>query len=429
MERPPTIPSRPFSVRRARRSPSRTEIVTRTGGAPSVSRTARAIMRRGTGLIAGPPTGMPRPGRVTTPTPVPARSSTAAPPTPRATAPGPATVQPRPVGVAPPSSTSAPMWAPWVTSGSSPASLTTQAPARRPSVHRPYASKSASKPAGRGTVTVAGDSPRRARQAAAVAAAAQAPVVKPVRSPRRLPSPPGSSLWLTYSPQEDVQGRGGEAGAAPGSGDDEVAEAGGGQRRLGRGGELETGAGGDHAGGRPGGGQVEQGEQGGGRVADRHHAAGAELVPAEPHAGRGPGGPAPSGQRAGAGSGDGHGQATAGPAADSRRHHAHVDQEGRPPGQGPARPADRIAAQPDEVEQRGVAGGVDERRDQVGLRSPPAPPGQGEGQPAAPVLDQLRTPAQPLQEASGDGPGRQRAAHASTKARASPGRAPRWRWM
>ena len=66
-----------------------------------------AIIRRGAGLIAGSPTGRLRPGLVTMPTPSPARNTIPAPG-------GAGLTQ---------DSTSAP----WVTSGSSPASLRTPA--------------------------------------------------------------------------------------------------------------------------------------------------------------------------------------------------------------------------------------------------------------------------------------------------------------
>ena len=100
IESPPTIPNRPFKVRSANRTPSRTPTVTQTPPGPT-SPTAAPIIARGTGLIAGSPTPNASPGRVTTPTPGPARNTS---PSPR--------------------STQTSIKAPCVTSGSSPASLT-----------------------------------------------------------------------------------------------------------------------------------------------------------------------------------------------------------------------------------------------------------------------------------------------------------------
>ena len=109
------MPSRAFIVRSARRSPPGIAIVTVTsgGGAPFASATsasASRIIARGAGLIAGSPTASGRPGRVTVPTPSPARKPI----------PEPGAAQ----------ATSAMISAPWVTSGSSPASLTMPARAR-----------------------------------------------------------------------------------------------------------------------------------------------------------------------------------------------------------------------------------------------------------------------------------------------------------
>ena len=77
---PPTIPSRGFHVRAAKASPPGMEIVISTSGARP-SRSARSattavIIWRGTGLIAGSPTGIGKPGMVTVPTPSPARKRT-----------------------------------------------------------------------------------------------------------------------------------------------------------------------------------------------------------------------------------------------------------------------------------------------------------------------------------------------------------------
>src|SRR5437868_3979749 len=116
--------------------------------------------------MAGPPTSRPSPGRVTVPTPGP----------PARWMPGLAT-----------HTTRAWMCAPCVTSGSSPASLTTlQLVHRSPCCHSPGA-KVAVPPMGRWIVTSAGRVPvSKATVAARAAAAAHDPVVKPVRRPRRL---------------------------------------------------------------------------------------------------------------------------------------------------------------------------------------------------------------------------------------------------
>ena len=156
-----------MEVRAAMASPPGTETVSATGRSVT-SPTAARIMRAGTGLMAGAPTGRPRPGRVTVPTPGPACSSTV----PAARSAGSQAA----VTV---------MWAPWVTSGSSPASLTTAArpgwpvPGRRRPRRNgpagPRASPPPPRPAGR---------PGAGPMTAALAAAeAQVPVVQPVRSP------------------------------------------------------------------------------------------------------------------------------------------------------------------------------------------------------------------------------------------------------
>ncbi len=126
-------------------------------------------MRAGTGLMAGAPTGNPRPGSVTRPTPGPAWSSTV------------------PAG-APVGSQAAVTvtCAPWVTSGSSPASLTTAArpgkPGRPASVS--VTPKLTRRPSGSPTSTSAGGVRESKPTTAALAAAeAHVPVVQPVRSP------------------------------------------------------------------------------------------------------------------------------------------------------------------------------------------------------------------------------------------------------
>ena len=108
------MPRRALVVRLASVSPPGIASVTSTSP-PSprswaISATTARISLRGPGLIAGSPTAIGRPGRVTTPTPSPAMNSTPEPGSPRQTV--------------------ARITAPWVTSGSSPASLTTAAVAR-----------------------------------------------------------------------------------------------------------------------------------------------------------------------------------------------------------------------------------------------------------------------------------------------------------
>ena len=110
IEIPPMMPSLALVVLRAIRSPSGTEMITVTPFLlrSTASLTAWVIIARGTGLMAGPPSSSPRPGLVTTPTPTPPSSSM------------PGAWRQRTVAVS---------RAPWVTSGSSPASLTTTASA------------------------------------------------------------------------------------------------------------------------------------------------------------------------------------------------------------------------------------------------------------------------------------------------------------
>src|SRR5918999_57611 len=122
-------------------------------------------MRRGTSFIAGAPTGSPRPGFVTTPTPSPRSRSN------------------------PLSSlheTRAVRCAPWVTSGSSPASLTTTASAQDPPTSQRSTSKETRRSSpflGSLTSTLSCGSPVSSAAAAALAAAAaHVPVVQPVLS-------------------------------------------------------------------------------------------------------------------------------------------------------------------------------------------------------------------------------------------------------
>src|SRR5918997_5691057 len=124
-------------------------------------------MHRGTSFIAGPPTASPGPGFVTTPTPSPLSSSI----------PVPSVHDARAVRCAP-----------CVTSGSSPASLTTTASAQAPpspTVHRSTSklTRRSSPFLGSLTSTLFCGSPVNSALAAALAAAAaQVPVVQPVLS-------------------------------------------------------------------------------------------------------------------------------------------------------------------------------------------------------------------------------------------------------
>src|SRR6185437_6865574 len=200
IEMPPRMPSRRLVVLRAITSPPGTEITTRSmrssaagprlsSAASSASLTARSIIARGTGLIAGPPISRPRPGLVTTPTPSPP-SSCIAPPA-RLIALAFCAATPAPATPLAPSrqETVAVRCAPWVTSGSSPASLTTTAchvPGLSSSqrstgnvmrcAHRP------SLPGNETSTRAAGSPDTRAHVAAFAAAAEQVPVVQPLRS-------------------------------------------------------------------------------------------------------------------------------------------------------------------------------------------------------------------------------------------------------
>src|SRR6266568_4534813 len=194
IEMPPTIPSLGLVVLRAIHSPSGTLITTSAppSSRSSASPTAAVIWRRGTGLIAGPPTTRPRPGRVTVPTPSP----------PSSRSPGSARRLRRAVSCAP-----------LVTSGSSPASLTTTASAQpSPSSHLATGNETRRAERGRPISTRTTGRPLSSAVAAALAAAAaQVPVVQPVRRvraatlavrgssgsrrsgpPRRVPVPPTS---------------------------------------------------------------------------------------------------------------------------------------------------------------------------------------------------------------------------------------------
>ena len=169
IDRPPTMPRRPLSVFAASASPPGIEISTSASAAhdaaAATSAMASWIMRRGTGLMAGSPGGTGRPGRVTVPTPSPARKLTPAPRLPARTV--------------------AQINAPWVTSGSSPASLMMPAVAELSSLRVMASAKLGRSPRGKVTATGSGNSPvTSAVNAALAAAAAQVPVVQPRRRGR-----------------------------------------------------------------------------------------------------------------------------------------------------------------------------------------------------------------------------------------------------
>src|SRR5487761_987779 len=362
IESPPVMPSRPLRVLSARAEPSRTPTVTVThgGGSVRVSRTERAIIRRGTGLMAGPPTGRPRPGRGTRPTPPPARSRIADPgDSRRATAPRSTTDHSAPTAVGPlaSSSTSARISAPWVTSGSSPASLITEAEALAAPISWEASAKLAVRPAGSGTSTVEGRRPRSPRQAPRVAAAAQAPGVKPVRRPRRrgagaTPVSGSTAIGPSANREQRIDRGGTHPRPAPASGDRHEGEARPGQGDLGLGGEMEAGAGGHHAGGCGRRRQVESRQERGGGVADRHQASGTELLPG----------------LANSGGGAGHSPV----ASQLRRPHLDIHEHPGPGGQGPPGVGHWVAADPDVGHQAGVAGCVDEAGGELGLLAGPA---------------------------------------------------------
>ena len=163
------MPSRGFQVLAASALPPGIAISISTSPVPPCSRatsaTAWRIIACGAGLIAGSPTGTGSPGRVTVPTPSPAVKRTPLPGGARLTL----------------QTTSAK----WVTSGSSPASLTMPARAKSGPQSSHAKAKAGRSPPGSATVTGSGNSPvRSAVYAARVAPAAQAPVVQPRRKGR-----------------------------------------------------------------------------------------------------------------------------------------------------------------------------------------------------------------------------------------------------
>src|SRR5438477_419732 len=152
IEIPPTIPSRSLVVLVAIAWPPGSEKRT-TSGRSVTSASAPRIMARGTGLMAGAPTGRPSPGSVMVPTPSPARSSC-----------------PGESGSA--KVTVAVIRAPSVQSGSSPASFTTTASNASPDGPGSTGNVTRSPP-GRVTSTVTGRRPAPNPMAAALAAAAE----------------------------------------------------------------------------------------------------------------------------------------------------------------------------------------------------------------------------------------------------------------
>ena len=149
-------------------------------------RMASVMISRGRGLIAGSPGATGSPALVTVPTPSPARKRTPLPALPAVTA----------------TTTSAP----WVTSGSSPASLITEARASPVSRWCDASGNPASLPPGRVIVTGSGNVPViSASYAAAAAAAAQAPVVHPLRKASFAMSPAAPDIGLG-----NIVSRGGE---------------------------------------------------------------------------------------------------------------------------------------------------------------------------------------------------------------------------
>lgn len=156
------MPSRPFKVRSAIFSPPGMAISISRSRAPS---RLAAIIARGPGFMAGSPGAIGRPGRVAVPTPSPALNTSPAP------------------GAA--GRTVTTISAPWVTSGSSPASFTTPARAQPSPASCSASAKAGRWPPGSRISTGSGKTPvRSAWPAARAAAVAQAPVVQPRRNAR-----------------------------------------------------------------------------------------------------------------------------------------------------------------------------------------------------------------------------------------------------
>ena len=141
-------------------------VICRSGGSmcsAQISATTSRIIWRGTGLMAGSPGGIGNPALVTIPTPSPAEN-----------------MMPEPGSNG---TTWAITVAPWVQSGSSPASLTIPANAPESLSDSKQSGKWGVSPLGRDMLTGSGNSPvTSAVSAALVAAVAHAPVVQPRRS-------------------------------------------------------------------------------------------------------------------------------------------------------------------------------------------------------------------------------------------------------
>ena len=158
MEIPSTMPSFGLNVCRAIFSPSGTAIVTSKGVSQSAV-SSRVIISRGVRLMAGPPISRPRPGNVTRPTPSPCKKRIPSPSSSR-------------------SATVAQILQPFVTSGSSPASLITAAVASRSPRCVSATGSVITSPSGRAYDTSLCSSPvSNAISAALAAAVAHDPVV------------------------------------------------------------------------------------------------------------------------------------------------------------------------------------------------------------------------------------------------------------
>ncbi len=167
MEIPPSNPSRSFRVFLAISSPRGTVITTLAPPGrpcwPSASRTDSAIILSGVLVMDAFPISIPSPAFVTRATPSAPSTSTAPPSV---------------------SHTSATISAPWVQSGSSPASLITEQTAESPRRSDRSTANVTRWPMGSPISTSRTTCPESSALAAALAAAAaQAPVVNPVRIP------------------------------------------------------------------------------------------------------------------------------------------------------------------------------------------------------------------------------------------------------
>ena len=163
MDRPFFMPRRGLKVLRAISRPPGIDTVTRAPFVPITLRTASSIILRGTGLMAGSPTGIFSPGSVIVPTPSPATNRIS-----------PSLSK---------TSTREMISMPLVMSGSSPLSLMTpQLPSEWEMISGAY-----SFPPGTVSCTRSGHFPSFChRQQASAAAAAQLPVVKPSRFPNTI---------------------------------------------------------------------------------------------------------------------------------------------------------------------------------------------------------------------------------------------------